>query len=218
MKMHISNRLFTCIGLFILFCNNLIAQTPDYKQIVNPAIFKQKLAEVSKSVNTIQCDFTQEKHLTVLSDKIISSGTFCFKKENQLRWEYTSPYKYLIIFNKDKVYIKDDHKSNQYDMGSNKAFNEINNIMTGAVQGKLLQDETKYKPLFYENNKYYLAVLSPTDKNMKDYIKSIFLYFDKKTLSLTMIKMLELSDDYTLIKFSNRKQNIVISPDKFIIK
>jgi outer membrane lipoprotein-sorting protein len=180
--------------------------------------FRQKLALTSKSVNSIQCDFTQEKHLTILQDKITSSGKFTFKKENQLRWEYTSPIKYLIILSNNRVYIKDEGKSNQYDLGSNKTFREINNIMTGAVQGNLLQDDTKYKPSFYENNKNFLVILNPTDKAVKDFIKSIHLYFDKKSLSVIMIKLVENSDDFTLIEFKNRKQNIPVSADMFKIK
>lgn len=205
--------------MLILFSYQLIlAQPQGYQKMANPVAFKQKLNEISKSVNTIQSDFIQEKYLTVLSDKIVSSGKFFFKKENQLRWEYTSPFKYLIILNNDKVYIKDDNKSNQYDLASNKVFREINNIMTGVVQGKLLQDEIKYKPSYFENSKYYLINLTTTDKSMKDYIKSIILYIDKKNYSVLMIKMVEPSDDYTLIQFSNRKQNISIPPEKFTIK
>lgn len=202
--------LFSCISIF--------SQPQGFKQLANSSGFKQKLNEISKSINTIQSEFIQEKHLTVLSDKIVSSGKFFFKKENQLRWEYTSPFKYLIILSNDKVYIKDESKTNQYDIGSNKVFMEINNIMSGAVRGNLLQDGTKYVSSYYENNKNYLVVLTPIDKTMKDYIKSIYLYFDKKNYTVTMIKLVENSDDYTLIQFNDRKQNIVISDDLFKLK
>jgi outer membrane lipoprotein-sorting protein len=216
--MHILNKTLTLLLLMLLSSHYLPAQPQGYKQMSKPIEFKQKLKEISKSVNTMQSDFIQEKYLTVLSDKIVSTGKFYFKKENQLRWEYNSPFNYLIILSNDKVYVKDDHKTNQYDLGSNKVFREINNIMTGAVLGKLLEDELKYKPSYFENSKYYLVILIPADKNMKDYIKLICLYFDKKNFTVSMIKMVESSDDYTLIQFNNRKQNISISEDKFTIK
>ena len=212
------NKIPTFLFLLFLSSQSIIAQPQGFNQLTDITGFKQKLIASSKSANTIQSDFVQEKHLTVLSDKIVSTGKFYFKKENQLRWEYTSPIKYLIILSNNKVFIKDNNKTNQYDLGSNKAFREINNIMSGAVQGNLLQDETKYKPVYYESNKNYLVILTPIDKTMKDYIKSIYLYFDKKNLSVTMIKLVENSDDYTLIQFSNRKQNMVISADMFKIK
>jgi outer membrane lipoprotein-sorting protein len=212
------NRTNTLLLLICISCQSIFAQPAGYKPITDQALFKQKLNEASKSANTIQCDFIQEKYLTVLSDKIVSSGKFYFKKENQLRWEYTSPIKYLIILSNNKVLIKDDNKTNQYDLGSNKTFKEINNIMSGAVQGNLLNDDTKYKSVFFENAKNYLVILTPVDKTMKGYIKSIHLYFDRKSLSVTMIKLVENSDDYTLIQFNNRKQNIILSAELFKIK
>jgi outer membrane lipoprotein-sorting protein len=218
MKRHILNKSLIYILIMLFSSLYLPAQPQGYKQMSNPVEFKQQLKKTSKTINTIQSDFIQEKYLTVLSDKIVSTGKFFFKKENQLRWEYNSPFNYLIILRNDKVFIKDDQKTNQYDLGSNKVFREINNIMTGAVQGKLLEDEIKYKPSYFENSKYFLVILTPADKNMKDYIKSIYLYFDKKNFTVTMIKMVESSDDYTLIQFNNRKQNISISEDKFTIK
>jgi len=212
------NKRITLLLLLSFSCQAIFAQPQGFKQLANPSGFKQKLNEISKSVNTIQSDFIQEKHLTILSDKIVSSGKFFFKKENQIRWEYTSPIKYLIILSNNQVYIKDEGRTNQYDLGSNKAFREINNIMSGAVQGNLLQDETKYKSAYYENSKNYLVILTPNDKTMKDYIQSICLYFDKKNFSVTGIKLVENSDDYTLIQFNNRKQNIAISADLFKLK
>jgi outer membrane lipoprotein-sorting protein len=204
-----------------LFCFNfqlIIAQPAGFKAMVNPVAFKQKLNEMSKSLTSIQSDFTQEKHITALSDNITSKGTFYFKKENQLRWEYTSPIKYLIILNNNKVYVKDENKSSQYDLGSNKVFKEINSIMTGAVQDKLLQDESKYKAAYFESTKYYLVILTPLDKSLKGYVNSIYLYFEKKNYAVSIIKLIESSDDYTQIQFINRKQNLSISADKFLVK
>lgn len=216
--MHILNKSIIFFLFLLVSGHSLIAQSNGYKKMANPIAFKQKMNEVTKSVNTIQSDFVQEKYLTVLSEKIVSSGKFFFKKENQIRWEYTSPFKYLIILNNDQVYIKTENKSTQYDLGSNKVFREINNIITGAVQGKLLQDEIKYKPEYFESSQCYLVILTPSDKTMKGYIKSINLYFDKKNFTVIMIKLVELSDDYTVIQFPGRKQNLPISADKFKLK
>ena len=32
-----------------------------------------------------------------------------YKKENNIRWEYLEPYKYLVIIANKKVYVKDTH-------------------------------------------------------------------------------------------------------------
>ena len=93
--------------LFLFLCAflplTMLAQVPaGFKPVKDTAAFKSKMESQSKLINSIESDFTQEKYLSVMSEKIITKGHFLFKKVNMLRWEYTDPYKYLIAINKDK--------------------------------------------------------------------------------------------------------------------
>lgn len=188
-----------------------------YKPIKDTAAFKHKMEGQSKLINSIESDFTQEKYLSVMSEKIITKGHFLFKKTNMLRWEYTSPYSYLIVINKDKMYIKDNNKVNKYDINSNKMFKSINEMMVATVQGNLLNNKD-YKPTFYEGDKFYLIELTPIQKAAKDFLKNIQLYINKTDYAVEKVKMIEPSDDYTAIDFSNRKTNQVIGDEKFTVK
>jgi outer membrane lipoprotein-sorting protein len=210
------NKLVTLIFLF--FSTFLVAQIPaGYKQVKDTLAFKQKMDAQSKLVNTIESDFTQEKYLSVMSEKIITKGHFLFKKVNMLRWEYTTPLKYLIAINKDKMYIKDNGKVSKYDINSNKMFKSINEMMVNTVQGNLLTSKD-YKAKYYENEKFYLLELTPLQKGAKDFLKVIQLYIDKTDYAVVKVKMIEPSDDYTMIDFSNRKTNQPIGDEKFIVK
>ena len=106
----ISKNLIIHLILVLVFSTTLSAQNKDFKTMKDTALFKQKLLEKSKATNSIESNFTQEKNLSMLSEKIISKGHFYFKKTNLLRWEYMSPTSYLIVINKDKIYIKDGKK------------------------------------------------------------------------------------------------------------
>ena len=55
----------------------------------------------------------------MLAEKITSKGKFWFKKESKVRMEYTQPYQYLMIINKDKVFVKDGQKENKISTKSN---------------------------------------------------------------------------------------------------
>ena len=203
---------------FFLLPLFLSAQTPaGFKSVKDTAAFKVKMETQSKLVNSIESDFTQEKYLSVMSENIVSKGHFCFKKANMLRWEYLDPYKYLIAINKDKMFIKDNGKVSKYDINSNKMFKSINEMMVNTVQGNLLNNKD-YKVKFYESDKQYLLELSPTQKGAKDFLKVIQLYIDKTDYAVVKVKMIEPSDDYTTIDFSNRKTNQPIADEKFIIK
>jgi len=203
--------------LLFLLIFPFISFSQTFRLVKDTLVLKLKVENMSKTLNSIDADFVQEKNLSVLSEKIISKGHLMFKKENLLRWEYFTPSKYLIVINKEKVFIKDEKKTSKYDMNSNKVFKEINDIMISCVQGTIFKS-SKFKTSYFENEKYYKLEMTPNTKNMKDSFKKINLYFDKNITSVSKIEMIETSEDFTLIEFLNKKLNAPISENSFIIK
>jgi len=212
------NRIMILIFVLIFFSiSYLKAENTNFKPMKDTSAFKQKLLELSKTTNSISSAFTQVKYLSFMSEKMTTKGLFFFKKINQLRWEYTEPYKYLIVISNGKIVIKDENKTNRYDIESNKMFKEINDIMLNTVQGNILNSK-EFKIVFYDNNEHFIAQLFPRTKKMKEYLNNITIYFDKKDYSVAKIKMTELSGDYTDINFHNKKMNTQIPDEKFIVK
>lgn len=203
--------------VLFLFFLPLFGFSQNFKPLKDTLSLKQKIESMSKATNSIEADFIQEKNLSMLSEKIISKGHFVFKKENMLRWEYQTPSKYLIVINKDKVIIKDEKKTNKYDMNSNKVFKEINDIMLSCVQGTIFKSN-KFKTSYYENDKGYKLELIPQVKNMKETFKKINLYFDKNVTSVAKMEMIENNDDLTSLDFINKKLNAPVTETIFIVK
>ena len=209
-------RIFAFISL-LAFSFSVSAQTA-FKPVKDTAAFKQKVDKMSKETNSIESDFTQVKDLSVLSEKIVSKGHFCFLKQNNLRWEYSEPYKYVIVINKDKILIKDENnKVKKYDMNTNKVFKEINDIMISCVNGDILRSN-KFKISYFENEKGYKLELVPLAKSMKESLKKINMYFDKNVTSVIKLEMVENGDDMTTIDFTNKKLNAPVAPEKFTLK
>jgi outer membrane lipoprotein-sorting protein len=196
----------------------LVSQPSGYRNLINADHFKSELNEKNKSLVSIESAFIQEKKMDILRDKIISKGSFYFKKPGKLRWEYTEPFPYLMIINNNKVLIRDEKKQTKYDLNSNKMFKEINNVMIGSVQGNLFTDEASYKSVFYENEKFYMVEMTPLTKILKEYLKTVSIYFDKKDLTVSSLKMTEPSGDYSIITFTGKKLNADIPGEKFIIR
>lgn len=203
------------ILLLILIAPFAFAQ--NFKAVKDTTALRTKIEQMSKTSNSIESDFTQEKNLSMLSEKIVSKGHFVFKKENLLRWEYNTPYKYLIVINKEKIWIKDDKKTSKYDMNSNKVFKEINDIMIACVQGNIFKSG-KFKVSYFENDKYYKLELVPLQKNMKESLKKINMYFDKNVTSVAKLDMIEPNDDYTTLEFINKKLNGPVADNIFTVK
>jgi outer membrane lipoprotein-sorting protein len=204
------------IGVFVLMAVSAFPQG-QFTMVKDVNGFRQKFAEASRSTLSIEASFRQEKNLSVLSEKIITKGLFLFKKENKLRWEYTDPFHYLIILNKGTIYTLDEDKKSKIDLRSNKMFTEINAIMMGCVQGNLFNDEKKFSSQFLENSNQYLVRMKPLDTNLKSYLSGIWIYLDKKDMTVTRLEMHEPSGDNTMVDFLQKKLNIPLADDKFLL-
>lgn len=196
---------------------NLFAQFDGMKPVADPETVKAKLEKAATQTNDIFAEFVQEKNLSVLEEVIVSKGTFHFKKENKVRWSYTSPFKYLIVISGQKMYINDEGKEKEYDVKSNKMFREINKVVVGTVQGNLFKN-ADYKSEFLENTGYYLVKMVPIDAKMREFLQEIHLYFDKKDLTVARLKMMEQGGDFTLVNFVNKKVNAGIPDQQFDFK
>jgi outer membrane lipoprotein-sorting protein len=193
------------------------AQYAGYAPVADLSKFKVDFSVATQKVASIKSDFVQEKNLSMLSEKIISKGKFWFKKESQVRMEYNQPYQYLMIINKDKVFVKDGQKENKISTKSNKLFQQINKIMIDCMQGTAF-DNPDFKTKAFENKNSSLVELTPVSKGLKELFKSINIIVDKKDFSVSSIEMQELAGDNTLIRFVNKELNVIIPDALFIIK
>ena len=190
----------------ILLSSTVFAQHAGYTVVADTVTFKQQFAAASQKVNTIKSDFVQEKNLSMLSEKITSKGKFWFKKDNMVRMEYNQPFQYLMILNKNDIYIKDGQKENKISTKSNKLFQQINQIMVDCVKGTAFSNKD-FSVKVFQNNTGYLIEMSPINKTLKDMFKNINVTVDKKQFAVNSIEMLEISGDNTVITFVNKEIN-----------
>jgi outer membrane lipoprotein-sorting protein len=119
--------------LLLISCFVSKSQYSGYTLVNDISKFKDQFSSASQKTQTIKSDFVQEKNLSMLSEKITSKGKFWFKKDNLVRMEYSTPFQYLMIINKNNVYVKDGNKENKIATSSNKLFQQINKITVDCV-------------------------------------------------------------------------------------
>ena len=199
---------------FILTVLNASAQEKNENPVKDPTKLIVQINLASAKTSTITADFAQVKEMSFLEEKAASSGKFYFEKEKKLRWEYAEPFSFVIILNNDRLRIIDEGKSKDFDAGSNRMFLEISDVMTGMVNGTLL-NSPEFITTWSEVAGYYLAVLIPAGTAMKDYLTQIELKLNKQDFTVEELKMFEKSGDYTQITFRNKKLNETIPAEIF---
>lgn len=192
------------------------AQEEGFETVQDPKLVGAKLNNMSEKLTTIESDFIQQKHMTYLSVTVESKGKFWYKKENQMRWEYTEPYNYLVLISDGKVTIDDGGKNSEFKVKGNKIFEQINEIISSSVRGNIM-DDGRFEVSLFQNAEYYMVKLLPKSEEIKQVITEMYMYFDKNAVSVSKIKMVEKSGDYTLIIFENKKLNEPIPASVFTV-
>ena len=165
-------------------------QAQSFAAVKDASALQKKIVDASTKIATIQCDFAQEKSMSMLSDKVISKGKFYFKKESKVRLEYLLPVRNLIVMNAGKMLMKDDKKTQQMDMHRSKVFQQLNNIIVGSINGSLFTGKD-FTVSLSESNSLVRVELKPVSKILKNFLSTIVLVLDKKDFTATRIEMNE---------------------------
>ena len=192
-------------------------QAQSFAAVKDASALQKKIVDASTKIATIQCDFAQEKSMSMLSDKVISKGKFYFKKESKVRLEYLLPVRNLIVMNSGKMLMKDDKKTQQMDMHRSKVFQQLNNIIVGSINGSLFTGKD-FTVSLSESNSLVRVELKPVSKILKNFLSTIVLVLDKKDFTATRIEMNETSGDNTILSFSSKEINGLVDDALFAVK
>jgi len=203
-------------SFFFLLSFSAVGQYPGYRPIADLPAFKKEFASQSLHLSSITSNFTQEKVLSALTEKIISTGKFWFKRSDKLRIEYQEPFFYLMVVNGNKVLVRDDQKENKINIKSNKLFQQINRIVMDCVQGTIL-DSKDFSVRIFENDKTFLMEMTPASKTLGEFFQTIVLSVEKADYSVKSIQMNEPLGDTTTILFTNKKLNEPVSDAVFTL-
>lgn len=205
-------------NLIVLFVFTITSSVLMAQEVAMSAseilVFQKQVKATSQASQTIQSDFVQYKHLDFLDNDIETFGKLQFKAPGLVRWEYTKPYQYTVIFKEDKLLINDGGTKSDIDIGSSKMFKKLNQLIVNSVKGDMFND-SDFSVSYFKVKGANKAVFVPKDSKIAGYIASFELMFDAKDGAVTEVKMIEPSLDYTRIAFSNRKLNTPIDASVF---
>lgn len=210
-----ASRIYFLISALILFHANSFAQS--FTAVADAAAWQQKISSSAKNISSIQCNFKQEKSMSMLADKSVSKGVFYYKQANKVRLEYRQPVKNIIVMNEGKMTIQDEKQTKQTDMKRSKVFQQLNKIIVGSINGTLFSSkEFSYK--IFEDKQQLQVELVPASKMMRNFISKIVLTLEKRNFTAQSIEMIEPSGDNTVLTFSEKTLNGLIPDNLFAIK
>ena len=203
----------------LIFCAQSFhgySQSESFKPMNDAEQFSENLKSFNRETTTLVSDFRQVKHLDILSEDIVTYGKFYFKKEDKLKWEYSDPFEYTIIFNGNEIMIRDENRESRYNTESNQMFRQISRLMSNVIRGEIMEEEEEFSTGYFENKLEYLVILTPKTEQYRQFFQQIEIYLGRADLLVKKLKFIEQSEDNTLIEFSNEKRNEPIPDTVFI--
>lgn len=194
-----------------LFVLNLQAQKPMNSAEANA--LKSLVKQQAKTTKTITSEFVQYKHMDFLSNDIVTKGNLHFKAPNLIKWSYTEPFVYSVIFKDEKLFINDEGKKSDIDMSSSKLFKQLNNLIIKSVKGDMF-DVEEFTIEYYKSGENGLVYFMPKDKKSSAFIEAFHLTFNAQG-DVEIVKMIEPSGDFTKIVFNNKVLNNPVSDALF---
>jgi outer membrane lipoprotein-sorting protein len=189
----------------------------EFRAVGDEKTFRQQYQTVSEGIKTLEADFVQEKEITLLTNKLRSTGRMIFKNDNRLKIEYFKPNAFIFAMHDGKITVKDGERAaSSMIVKNNKLFEQISQITMYAINGKIF-DSRDFGSTVLENERSYLIVLVPKSKELKKYYKQLDLFINKGTFVIEKTVMKETSGDETVMYFENIRTNNIISDEAFIV-
>lgn len=188
--------LFSCQ----LFAQNATLSTSEAKN------FKESVSSKAETIENLQADFRQLKYMKTMEKTVESGGHIWFASPGKLKWSYTAPYDYELLFKDASLYIIEDGQSRKMNTGHSEIFAKMGELVSGSFNGRILEMENLFRTTFSKEGTITKASLIPKDENLAEMFSEIWVFFNAEKY-IEKVKLLEPSGDYTEIKLSNFKIN-----------
>ena len=175
----------------------------------------RQLTQVASTMQSMQCRFVQEKTSTMLAEPSVAEGTMHYAAPDRMRWEYTAPYAFALVVNGERLVKVTDGKAEVLEGNAGRMYQGMVNLIMGSASGKKLFDTTVFDIVFYDDNGFWRADMTPKRRDMKRMFSQLVFRFDKKTNGISRVEFVEADGGITSIQFEEIKVNEAISDKVF---
>ena len=175
----------------------------------------RQLTQVASMMQSMQCRFVQEKTSSMLAEPSVAEGTMHYAAPDRMRWEYTAPYAFALVVNGERLVKVTDGKAEVLEGNAGRMYQGMVNLIIGSASGKKLFDTTVFDIVFYDDNGFWRADMTPKRRDMKRMFSQLVFRFDKKTNGISRVEFVSANGDVTSIRFEEIKVNEAIGDKVF---
>ena len=191
-----------------------LASSPQ--PVADPRPILDKLHQNMASLKSDYLEFTQERHLKLFTDPLLSHGTMLIERPDQVRWETTEPFQSILLANHKAVaqFEYDDGQWKKLQMGFPQMLRRVMEQMSLMHQGKLDALTSDYN-ISVATNSLAILTLVPKDQTVRSMLSSLEIKMSPDLSATREVVMNEPNGDLTRIIFDHEKRDVKFPPGTF---
>ncbi len=172
----------------------------------------EKIETENAKMTTIEADFSQTRTLPATGKEIHYEGLLDFSSPSRMLMVYSIPEEDIFLINGKRLYMVRDGKKALYDTDKNPLMWSLSNTLCSCVTGKLtaLAEDNNADIEATEKGGVYHVELTAREKGTKGYSK-IVVEYDKSSLVITLLDLVEFSGVSNLYEMTNIRRNILLN-------
>lgn len=194
--------------LFVFLCSGLYAQQPSVEQA-----FQSELRRKNEQVNSIKCEFTQTREMSILANAVSKTGTFYFVKPGNMLLAFHDGD--FIKMTSQWFEMKTGSNVTTTSVTSNPMLRSLSSILSACVVGDFDKMSNGFAVNYQQTASEWVITLKPQRGKAASKISRIVISFDKRDMSLNELRMEEKSGDYTSYRFAQKQFNVAVDSKLF---
>jgi outer membrane lipoprotein-sorting protein len=176
-------------------------------------MFQSELRRKNEQVNSIQCEFTQTREVSILANPVSKTGTFYFVKPGNMLLAFHDGD--FIKMTSQWFEMKTGSNVTTTSVTSNPMLRSLSSILSACVVGDFNKMSSGFAVSYKQQATEWVITLTPQRGKAASKISSIVISFDKRDMSLNELKMVEKSGDYTAYRFTKKQFNVAVDSKLF---
>ena len=201
-------RLFALLLCFLIPCTSQASQVED--------TLLADLQSKARTIRSVASDFTQEKHLAMFDEVLVSKGHFAFEKPGSLRWEYTAPFRagFLLRDGKGKEWDDATATTREFTLKSSPAMSMVASQIMAWTTFDIEWLKSRYEIRQLSASPVALE-LKPRSEMAQEFLAHLIVSFTQDNRAINSLELHETDGDFTKISFTAPALNTVLKQETF---
>lgn len=196
-------RIFFLIFFFTSILQYIDAQEQKITDSKDIELISKEFSEVFSKIESIKCDYIQEKSISLLEENIITKGHIVYVNPQKLYWIANEPVEQSFVMNEDSIKIINSSGTNLMPINQHPVFKEISKLIYISELQNQFVDNANFDIEYFKNDNNLIVRMKPKKSRLKKIIASLNVHFDYNTKLAEKIEITDANNDITTISLSN---------------